>query len=46
MNRRPTFYGEPKWRDAVKFGYIHPDMAPPKGLKWRKVTMGVKLVAA
>jgi len=45
MNKRPTFYGEPKFRDAVKMGYIHPDVPMPKGLKWRKVTMGYKLVA-
>mmetsp|Transcript_37624 Transcript_37624/g.84874 ORF Transcript_37624/g.84874 Transcript_37624/m.84874 type:complete len:286 (+) Transcript_37624:3-860(+) len=43
MNKRPTFYGAPEWRDAVKLGYIHPDLPAPRGLKWRKVTMGWKL---
>mmetsp|Transcript_12535 Transcript_12535/g.39229 ORF Transcript_12535/g.39229 Transcript_12535/m.39229 type:complete len:673 (-) Transcript_12535:137-2155(-) len=45
VNKRPTFYGAPEWRDAVKNGYIHPDMPAPRGLKWRKVTMGWKLLA-
>lgn len=44
INKRPTFYGSAEWRDAVKLGYIHPDINPPRGLKWRKVTMGWKLV--
>jgi len=44
MNKRPTFYGAAEWRDAVKLGYIHPDMNPPRGMKWRKVTMGWKLL--
>jgi len=46
MNKRPTFYGAAEWRDAVKMGYIHPEMPPPRGLKWRKVTMGWKLLQA
>lgn len=46
MNKRPTFYGATEWKDAVKMGYIHPEMNAPRGLKWRKVTMGWKLLEA
>mmetsp|Transcript_47809 Transcript_47809/g.138215 ORF Transcript_47809/g.138215 Transcript_47809/m.138215 type:complete len:668 (+) Transcript_47809:78-2081(+) len=46
MNKRPTFYGAPEWKDAVKMGYIHPDVPAPRGMKWRKVTMGWKLLEA
>jgi len=42
--KKPTFHGAPAWRDAVKMGYIHPDIAPPKGYTWKRVSIGWKLL--
>mmetsp|Transcript_140271 Transcript_140271/g.269046 ORF Transcript_140271/g.269046 Transcript_140271/m.269046 type:complete len:681 (-) Transcript_140271:135-2177(-) len=45
MEKRPTFYGTPALRDAVRWGYIHPSMKAPYGLKWKQVRAGAfKLV--
>lgn len=43
--KRPTFYGEAMFRDAVRFGYIHPTHKAPEGKKWKSVRAGAfKLV--
>jgi hypothetical protein len=44
MRSRPTFYGPPELKQAVKFGYLHPRISAPKGLKWKELTAGWKLV--
>jgi hypothetical protein len=44
MRSRPTFYGPQEFKQAVKFGYLHPRIAAPKGLKWKELAMGWKLV--
>merc|ERR1712166_1621844 len=39
--RRPSFYGDPIFRDALRFGYIHPTHATaPRGMKWKSVRAG------
>jgi len=46
VTKRPTFYGEPIYRDALRFGYIHPTSAAPRGMKWKSVRAGAfKLVS-
>jgi len=45
IRRRPTFYGPEEWKDAVKWGYVHPGMRPPCGMKWCSVLGGWKLIA-
>jgi hypothetical protein len=46
VTKRPSFYGDPIFRDALRFGYIHPTHATaPRGMKWRSVRAGaVKLI--
>jgi hypothetical protein len=45
ITSRPTFYGDPIYRDALRFGYIHPTSAAPRGFKWKSVRAGAfKLV--
>merc|ERR1712060_738948 len=46
IQSKPTFQGTTEWKEAVKFGYIHPNLPPPKGLAWKKVTVGYKLIPA
>lgn len=40
MEKRPTFYGSPALRDAVRWGYIHPSMPAPAGMTWKQVRPG------
>lgn len=44
MLRKPTFHGPAEWREAVAQGYLHPKMNAPRGLKWKSLTVGWKLV--
>jgi hypothetical protein len=44
MRSRPTFYGPQDFKQAVKFGYLHPRLAAPKGMKWKELTAGWKLI--
>jgi hypothetical protein len=44
LKKKPTFHGAPHWRDAVKQGYIHPDLPAPKGTMWKRVSIGWKLL--
>merc|ERR1711920_426845 len=32
LAKRPTYHGPPEWKDPVKHGYIHPDLAAPAGM--------------
>jgi len=41
--RRRTFHGPPAFREAVKWGYLHPSLPPPRGMRWREVVSGVQL---
>lgn len=46
VTKRPTFYGDPIFRDALRFGYIHPTSSAPRGMKWKSVRAGAfKLVS-
>jgi hypothetical protein len=47
ITKRPTFYGDPIFRDALRFGYIHPTANQvPRGRKWKSVRAGAfKLIA-
>merc|ERR1712106_459247 len=47
MTRRPSFYGDPVFKDALRFGYIHPTAAcGPRGMKWKSVRAGAcKLIS-
>jgi len=42
--KKSTFHGHAEWREAARWGYIHPTVAAPKGCKWYKVSIGHKLV--
>jgi len=44
--KRPTFYGPEDWKLAVRFGYVHPELAAPKGWRWQKQGTGFKLTEA
>lgn len=44
MLRKPTFHGPAEWREAVAHGYLHPKISPPRGLKWKSLTVGWKLI--
>jgi len=48
ITKRPTFYGDPIFRDALRFGYIHPTANQvPRGMKWKSVRAGAfKLLPA
>jgi len=41
--KKPTFHGHADWRDAARYGYIHPTISAPKGCKWQKASVGWKL---
>lgn len=43
INKRPTFYGPPEWKEAVKYGYLHPKHSAPRGYKWKDLKVGWKL---
>jgi tetratricopeptide (TPR) repeat protein len=46
ITKKPSFYGDPLFRDALRFGYIHPSSAAPRGMKWKSVRAGAfKLVS-
>merc|ERR1711924_100578 len=47
ITKKPTFYGDPIFRDALRFGYIHPTANQhPRVMKWKSVRAGAyKLVA-
>lgn len=40
LEKRPTFYGTPALREAVRWGYVHPSMKAPYGLVWKQVRPG------
>jgi len=42
--KRRTFHGPPAFREAVKWGYLHPSLPAPRGMRWREVVSGVQLV--
>mmetsp|Transcript_48760 Transcript_48760/g.105028 ORF Transcript_48760/g.105028 Transcript_48760/m.105028 type:complete len:745 (+) Transcript_48760:166-2400(+) len=42
--KRPTFQGHKEWKEAVRWGYLHPTLAAPKGCMWQKASIGYKLV--
>merc|ERR1711862_240122 len=45
MTMKKSFYGDALFRDACRFGYIHPSSTAPKGKKWKSVRLGAyKLV--
>lgn len=44
VSKKPTYHGPAEWKEAVKYGYIHPDLVAPSGMKWRKVSVGWKLL--
>merc|ERR1712232_117944 len=44
IRSRPTFYGPQEFKQAVKFGYLHPRITAPKGFKWKELAMGWKLI--
>jgi len=41
--KKPTFHGSSEWREASRWGYIHPTLTVPKGCKWQRMTVGWKL---
>jgi len=41
--KKPTFHGHAEWRDAVRWGYIHPTIKAPRDCKWAKASVGWKL---
>lgn len=42
--KRRTFHGPAALREAVRWGYLHPSLPPPRGMRWREVVSGVQLV--
>lgn len=41
--KKPTFHGAAEWREASRWGYIHPTIRVPRDCKWQKMTVGWKL---
>jgi len=42
--KKPTFHGHADWRDAARWGYIHPTITAPRGCKWQRASVGWKLI--
>ena len=34
--KRRTYQGDMTWKWPVKYGYLHPDLPPPKGFFWKR----------